>query len=696
MNGSLTAGLALAALGCASFGCGSSHPNQIAGTGSGGSGPATGSGGSGPGNGGSGTVGPPTSWGGVGFPWAVYDGTIPDVPPSATGKTYYADPVNGNDSYDGSSFTFVSGTTGPKKTAGAAMKNAKAGDTVLLGGGLYREYPTISASGKAGSPITIGSYGHGTGAPVIDGGLQAASWTKYTAQGQTTVWQTSTASLSKLSQFPVLGIYVNGPNGESALKEVIHGQVTKYDSDPLPANQTQANITDNSNNWYFDKSGKVLYADFGGSLGTGDPNQADVSILYNSHDSGNAEPLLNLASDYLSFIGITVRAASWSGVYLQGNHVSFDQCDVKFSGGGGFSWGGDSNSVTRSRIWMNVLDNWPRFNNGNTGGGWPGALVFQTATNGTARGNAVYQNGGEGIIFYDTEKGYTGTGNLVANNVVYDNFSVNIYTDNTQGVTVEQNFVFNHPRDASQTFAGLLTTSPGYNEDFGRRLSPVGIALADEPGSAYDGQAHLANITVINNIVVGADRALEDYDDGTSGVGHGLKNDLIANNTLVVGLTPLPGGFTSYGWSNGSNPGADMNSFVENNVIVVQNSGDFFESTSANGIGAGITNDYTLYTGPGTWANDVASNAQTQTFAQWQSGHSGWDKHSTQGDAMLTDITAFNQTAAQAAVYDWTKAVPLAGSAVHRAGTTQTAFTTDFTGATRPSGNYDLGAIAMP
>ena len=63
---------------------------------------------------------------------------------------------------------------------------------------------------------------------------------------------------------------------------------------------------------------------------------------------------------------------------------------------------------------------------------------------------------------------------------------------------------------------------------------------------------------------------------------------------------------------------------------------------------------------------------------------------------MLTDSTEFNQTATQKPVYDWSKAVPLAGSPMAGAGARASRVTADFTGATRASGSNDLGALAMP
>ena len=663
----------------------------IAGAGAGGR-DANGAGGIG--SGGQGGGGGPILWNGVKFPWPVFDGTIPDVPPSASGSTYYADPVNGNDSWDGSSFTFVSGSKGPKRTANAALAIAslKAGDTILLGGGIYREIMKPNTSGTESNPITVGSYGRGTGAPIIDAGMKPGAWTQYTAQQQKTVWQTSTTGLAKItSAQPVLGVYVNGPNGEFALREVMHGQVDPYPGDPSLPSQTQADIKDNSSDFYYDAANYVLYADFGGSLGVnGDPNTADVSILYKSHDT-TPEGALDLGSvDYYTFVGLTLRAGSWGGSGSEGSGFTFDHCDIKFNGGGGLTFSGQKNTVKYSRVWMNVLDNWPRFNNGNTGGGWPGALVFYAARDSSAIGNVIYENGGEGLIFYGTENGWTGSGNVARNNVAFDNFSVNLYFDNTQEVLVEQNYAFEHPRDPSQTFTDLFTISPGYANDFGRRMTPLALSLADEPGSAYDSQAHLANITVINNILVGP-RALVDYDDGTAGVGHGLKNCIVANNTMVVPSWPLPSGDPSYGWSNGSKAGADKASFVQNNLILVQISGSIFEA-AGSGIGAGITDDYNLLSGPGTWS----TGNSTQTFDKWKAAHSGWDVHSVAADALLTDVSEFNQTADKKPVYDWSKATPGNGSPARGAGVAQTTFTTDFTGATRPGEAYDIGAIAVP
>ena len=707
-----TFGLAMAAVFSACSSSSTAHNGRQGGSGGGASASLGGIAGgvdagvAGQGGAGGSTTSPDTGthqWGGVAFPWKIFDGSVPDVPyATGSGKTWFCNPVLGSDSYDGTSFTFLTGRKGPMKSLSAllASGSVKAGDTVLLGGGIYREYPDFgNTSGTANARITIGSYGRGTGAPILDGGLKPSAWTKYSAQGQTTVWQTSMAGFSEINASqPVLGIYVNDGTTESALREVAHGQLADY-GDGLPPNQTQTGITDGSNKWYFDTRAAVLYADFGGTLGGADPKTADISILFDSHSKGSTQLLVNLynGANFLSFVGLTIRASSWDGVYAEAaNGIVFDHCDVKFNGGGGIALeSGSGSTVMYSRIWMNVLQNWPRFNNGNVTGGWPGGLSWFASSNALSQGNVVYQNGGEGMIFYGTVKGHTPTtsvNNVERNNIIYDNWSVNMYVDNTQNLRSEGNFVFQHPRDTSQTFDNLLSISDGYNSDWGRRMFPVNLSLADEGGSSDDNNAYLSNITVINNIFAGGQRGFLDYDDETATQHHGLKNSVIANNTLILGKELMPGN-QGYGWSHllwGGAPDASVSSLVENNIfLITAATGDNFAAAMEAGAGPGITCDYNLYSG----AAQFLSVDTEQDFVTWKTAHKGWDQNSALADAMLVDSAEFNQTAAQKPVYDWSKAVPLPGSRARGSGTDLSKLVgSDFSGAARASGTFDVGA----
>ncbi|MFZ9755855.1 MAG: PKD domain-containing protein, partial [Bacteroidia bacterium] len=64
---------------------------------------------------------------------------------SVFGASWYVS-TSGSDSYDGTSATFVSGTTGPKKTINAAMAIASSGDVINISNGVYSETITLSKS----------------------------------------------------------------------------------------------------------------------------------------------------------------------------------------------------------------------------------------------------------------------------------------------------------------------------------------------------------------------------------------------------------------------------------------------------------------------------------------------------------------------------------------------------------------------
>jgi hypothetical protein len=73
----------------------------------------------------------------------------------ASAATYYV-ATNGNDSWNGTSPTFVSGTTGPWLTLGKAASTLVAGDTVIIRDGTYVSGTVQPANGgTSGAPITF-------------------------------------------------------------------------------------------------------------------------------------------------------------------------------------------------------------------------------------------------------------------------------------------------------------------------------------------------------------------------------------------------------------------------------------------------------------------------------------------------------------------------------------------------------------
>lgn len=161
--------------------------------------------------------------------------------------------------------------------------------------------------------------------------------------------------------------------------------------------------------------------------------------------------------------------------------------------------------VENSTITNTVLEN----ANQQAAGGWGSGLKLMVgAEDVVLAGNTVYENWGEGIAATRARRV------RIEQNRLYDNFSVNLYIDNSSEVVAERNFI---------------TCSEG--SPFARPDKPAsGIAFGEEVYE--DWGAQLSHITVVNNIVAYCGYGIANYH---SEVGGGLRHALIAHNTLWGG-----------------------------------------------------------------------------------------------------------------------------------------------------------------
>ena len=117
---------------------------------------------------------------------------------------------------------------------------------------------------------------------------------------------------------------------------------------------------------------------------------------------------------------------------VKGNYVTVSNVIASGCLSHGILVTGKNVTIMNSLVYGNVTENGtgPCPGTGSWGSGIKGAVG---AENLTVRGNTVYNNCGEGIAFTRV------VGGLAEGNTVYDNFSVNIYIDNSNGVTVSDN-----------------------------------------------------------------------------------------------------------------------------------------------------------------------------------------------------------------------------------------------------------------
>ncbi len=604
----------------------------------------------------------------AGYPWQVWTAGPVAVTPSTTGKTYYVDGSAGNDTNTGLSV----GTA--FKTIAKTIRLVAAGDTVLIRKGFYREGIDLNgaASGQPGKPITFGSYGDGE--VILDGSPKTGVWESIGGG----LWRTSKATWQSGSAVEPIAVVVN----DVPLKQVTQGQ-----GGSTAPQLGLDGVTSGSGKWH--NGAQFITADMGGI----NPNNADIVVPKNVSDQAH---VFFYDLDYITFKGLTVRGSGSNGIWGYGSNITVDSCIVKFNGKAAVSFLPSSdkprtdNAVLYSYIYHNVLSNWPRGNNGNAeaGGGWPGTMVWSSILRPIARGNVVYMNGGEGIASYGTFQGQPSGQALIENNVVIDNWSVNIYIDNQANGVIRNNLIYNHPIDFNLATTNFLyvTTTANYPYDNMGKYS-VGIGLGDETygTDSSPSSTNLANTQVYNNIIAGARTAILDYAEGQwPNFYHGLINTVIANNTIIMPST-FPNGYVVTGiklrdsvTSTGIN--RNVNSVIANNIIYGYNNDKLIRSDRA-GVLDGITFKNNLY----------YSNA-AKPFATYANGQyaeydlAGWKTNlNAETNSVFMNPSLVNAGSFQAigTPYDYKNADLSTTSPARGMGVAIPVVTTNFSGATR-------------
>jgi hypothetical protein len=558
------------------------------------------------------------------YPWPVWTPAIPVVAPSTTGNTYYVDGTAGADTNTGRTAAL------PFKTIRKALTSLAAGDTVLIKKGLYREAVNMALlnvpTGTAAKPVTIGSFGDGE--VIIDGATKVTGWTLVGG----TVWRAPIT-------FTPIAIVVN----DVPLKQVTQGQ---GGSTAPPVGL--AGVTSGSGKWH--NGGSVVTADMGTTIGSGNPNQADIVVPNNI---GDQQVVYFYRQKFFRFVGLTVRGSGSSGIWGYGSNITVESCNIKFNGKSAVSFLPDTlateqnadNAVLTSRAYHNVLLNWPRGNNGyaEAGGGWGGGLAWSGALRPIARGNIAHMNGGEGIISYGTYGKPSGSA-LFEQNVAYDNWSVNMYFDNQPNNTARNNLLYNHPIDYNLATTNFLYVSPTFFPYNSLGKFSVCLMLADEQSSSdsTNNYANLNNSKVYNNIMAGCRIGIRDYSEGAiTQQNHGIKNSLIVNNTIILPKAIVPNAGT-YGIFLTDNGTRNLNTTIANNIIYGYNNDALIYSEKTGPL-TGISLNYNVYYSTGSTPFGSGNAApRTYNLAGWKVNATGSDANSLFADPQLLNVNHFN------------------------------------------------------
>jgi hypothetical protein len=403
-----------------------------------------------------------------------------DLKPGVVGRDWYVDGVNGDDNRgDGTSFKTAWKTIG--KVFDYYTGRPAPGDCIRIAAGLYRERISIRASGTAENRILIGPYGNGE--VIIDASDKIEGWELYKRQ-----------------------IY----------KARCHFMPTAVvvEEKPMFPEFSLEKIT--NDRWYYDNDEKTIYICLPNGL---NPTSKNIGVIKdNEYENG----LFLDHAQYITIYGLTVRYAGRHGISVLGNNNRIEKCNLKFNGKGGitiWSYGktvSSNNEVIKNRIYYNMMRNWPR---GRYKWGLWVAGAVSAGQNTKFIGNVVYKNGGEGLLAAGRQ------GSVVfRDNIVYDNWSVNIYIDSQPNCLIERNFIFCREPDLNELYNNG-DTNPRDSRNL-RRLRAEGIMTADETNPAS-----FQNAIIINNIILGCRRGITHY---AKAADSGLKNVLVANNTIIL------------------------------------------------------------------------------------------------------------------------------------------------------------------
>lgn len=264
--------------------------------------------------------------------------------------------------------------------------------------------------------------------------------------------------------------------------------------------------------------------------------------------------LILIQANDVTLSGLTVRYAGGYAVYSERCHyadktcdelqsITIENCNVGYSTINGVLFKSVIGGVlSESEVHHNVLQNWPRDEVDN----WAMGVAYYSGRDGQIIGNAVHSNNGEGIgtLGLRWPEYHGSIGLEIRNNVVYDNWGINVWLDHAADAIVDSNFIY---------------VSGELEQPTQRRSIPSCVSGAEEGDFGQPGDLH--NVIVSNNIGVGCRRGFSYWYDSSAPPGAGLVNFTVANNTFV---NIVDSAITIYDWGRNAQ---HSGSVFRNNIV---------------------------------------------------------------------------------------------------------------------------------
>lgn len=328
------------------------------------------------------------------------------------GTGYYVDPVNGNDTYTGTSWQ-VSGNAGPWKTLDKLNSvTFVAGESIhLKAGGVWNGRLTPHGSGTSTNPIQLGMYGTGAKPRINGGGTLGGTVSLYNQQG----WE-------------IHDLEITNSAASSGIRSAVHIQA----QDVGTMNHIHVRRLDIHDVTGIDgdrDNGGVIVAVTGNSVPT---KFNDVRISDNTiHDEGRqginiSSTWINRTSGWNPSTGVVIAdnrltniggdaivISGTTGAQVTGNVAGGCITYPTASGACIWTWNTDGTRIAYNETYG------ARYNNGPDG---MGLDIDKNTTGGILEYNYSHDNGNGGALIYaGTGPGDTNTGTIVRYNIFESN-----------------------------------------------------------------------------------------------------------------------------------------------------------------------------------------------------------------------------------------------------------------------------------
>ncbi|CAN7389609.1 right-handed parallel beta-helix repeat-containing protein [Paenibacillus sp. LjRoot153] len=270
------------------------------------------------------------------------------------------------------------------------------------------------------------------------------------------------------------------------------------------------------------------------------PNVTNDGVTYTNGQQFTLSwnPLMSITANYITIDGLELTQSYGAGIYA-GNSGSTRYHDIIIRNSNIHENRGEAIQLENvdyftldgNRVWENA--NFGRFSRSSIEMNWPLIVMIRGSAYGTIKNSTIYHNWGEGVgLWYNTHDV------VLEDNVIYDNYALEVYVDKAHDVTIQRNLIYN-------------TGNAIYFRDGGPSM---GIAIADEPFQSFTAGY---NRKIINNFLKGNSKNFSYWNTGLA-TGTRLDNDIIAGNTFIDSTS------TNISITGGA---SHVNTRIENNIF---------------------------------------------------------------------------------------------------------------------------------